>query len=730
MRGRVKGARSVKEIVELVVREKDSLYGDAFRFNWRLIFLPDYGSLREFLREVSSKSQLFEIFFLENYTKEGKKWLDGEDLIEILRSIKSKKNAVLFTLDGILRFFSEEDLRDFFQIKLCLLEKLEVDNFLILPICGMEERVLPLLKRCPRFAEGLLPAPYALLREGQEKIKFFLIGEDLVPDKLNSVSDLKEFLKLWKREEERKHLISLSSLLIHYKNFQPDSAVTVKRLKDKEELLKDYFGFKEEVHFKNEEFIGKLVEEIAKKRVSSWKELLKQVPNTLEVFFKELPELKGYEAWKFINCARSTLKEKSDVVKETLEESLRALYSSKKVPKEEKLKVFKVLKGFHPSVFNRLCSILGKLTKNLELNLAFLPCEKGVLLKHFAEGKIPLQELKERFTEAYYYLGEWQAENCHEDWVNRYFNLYRKGKLKNRLPEELLKILEEVNKDFDSFSSWYYSFPTVKELAKEYKNVFLLDCVGAEWLPYLLSLLKELGYSVKKVILARSELPSTTEFNKIGNAEILEEFDKLVHERFDFPDTVIKQFELLKELLQSKLPSGENFVLTSDHGATTFSRFADSLNLCREPKHAGRYCEETIETAYGFNVNGFTVAKFHNSLGRRPVSEVHGGATPEEVLVPFIVIGEREGSYIVTLITEKVNRGGELILSFEPNLPKNLKLFLGKKELKFSVKDNVVSAEVPFNVRAGEYELKVLFGSEEKTLKFRVVGGLEEEDIL
>jgi len=327
-------------------------------------------------------------------------------------------------------------------------------------------------------------------------------------------------------------------------------------------------------------------------------------------------------------------------------------------------------------------------------------------------------------------LGEWQAENCHADWINRYFNLYRKGKLKNRLPEELLKILEEVNKDFDSFSSWYYSFPTVKELAKEYKNVFLLDCVGVEWLPYLLSLLKELGYSVKKVILARSELPSTTEFNKIGNAEILEEFDKLVHERFNFPDTVIKQFELLKELLQSKLPSGENFVLTSDHGATTFSRFADSLNLCREPKHAGRYCEETIETAYGFNVNGFTVAKFHNSLGRRPVSEVHGGATPEEVLVPFIVIGEREGSYIVTLITEKVNRGGELILSFEPNLPKNLKLLLGKKELKFSVKDNVVSAEVPFNVRSGEYELKVLFGSEEKTLKFRVVGGLEEEDIL
>jgi len=726
---RVKKVKSVKEIVELLKKE-NSLYGDALRFNWRLVFLPDYRSLKEFFNEVSLYPDFFEVFHLENYTKKGKKWLDGKDLIEnVLKKVKSSRNAVLFSLDSVLRFFSNNDLKNFFQMKLCTLENLQVNKLLVLPICGMEERVFPFLSQCPRFAEGLLPSPYALLSEKQEKVEFYLIDKERLPQGLEAVNSLKDFLELWKREGD-KFLISLSSLLGRYKNPQPDSAVTVKRLKDKEELLKDYFGFKEEIHFKNEEFIGKLVEEIAKKRVSSWKELLEQVPNTLEVFFKELPELKDYEAWKFINCARSTLKKKSDVVKETLGESLRTLYSQREVPKEEKLKIFKVLKGFHPSVFNKLCSILGKLTENLELNLAFLPCEKGALLKHFSEGRISLQELKERFREAYYYLGEWQAENCHKDWIYRYFDLYRKGKLKNTLPEELVELLEEVNRDFDSFSSWYYSFPTVKELAKEYKNVFLLDCVGVEWLPYLLSLLRELGYSVKKVILARSELPSTTEFNKIGDAEILEEFDKLVHERFDFPDTVIKQFELLKELLQSKLPSGENFVLTSDHGATTFSRFADSLNLCREPKHAGRYCEETIETAYGFNVNGFTVAKFHNSLGRRPVSEVHGGATPEEVLVPFIVIGEREGGYIVRLITEEVNRGGELILSFEPNLPKNLKLLLGKKELKFSVKDNVVSAEVPFNVRAGEYELKVLFGSEEKTLKFRVVGGLEEEDIL
>jgi len=729
VRGRVKGAKSVKEVVELLVSEKAFLYGDALRFNWRLVFLPDYKSLREFLREISSRLQLFEIFFLENYTKEGKKWLDGEDLVEILRSIKSEKNAVLFTLDSILRFFSEEDLKDFFQIKLCLLESLQVNSLLILPICGMEERVLPLLNRCPRFAEGLLPSPYTLLREGQEKVELFLVSEGLLPEELNSVSDLKEFLKLWKKEE-KKYLVSLSSLLGRYKNPQPDSAVTVKKLKNKEELLKDYFGFKEEVHFKNEEFTDKLVEEVAKKGVNKWEELLNQVPSTLEVFFKELPELQDYEAWKFINCACSTLKERSDVVKETLEESLRALYSSRSIPAGEKLKVFKDLRGFHPSVFNRLCSILGKLTEDLELNLAFLPCEKGALLKHFSEGRISQEELKSRFKEVSYYLGEWQTENCTKEWVYRYFDLYRVGKLKNSLPQELTKILEEVNRNFDSFSSWYYSFPTVKELSKEYTKVILLDCVGVEWLPYLLSLLKELGYFVKKVLIARSELPSTTEFNRIEGSVVVEEFDKLLHERFDFPSAILKQFELLRELLLSRLPFEKEFVITSDHGATTFSRLADSLNLCREQRHSGRYCEETLETAYGFNVNGFTVAKFHHSLGKRPVSEAHGGATPEEVLVPFIVVGEKEEDYLVVLVTKEVERGGELILSFEPNLPESLKLLLGGKELKFSVKGSSVSAQVPFNLRAGKHELKVLYGGRERTFEVKILGGIEEEELL
>ena len=82
------------------------------------------------------------------------------------------------------------------------------------------------------------------------------------------------------------------------------------------------------------------------------------------------------------------------------------------------------------------------------------------------------------------------------------------------------------------------------------------------------------------------------------------------------------------------------------------------------------------------------------------------------------------------LMTREVERGGELLLSFEPNLPESLKLLLGGKELKFSVKGNLVSAEVPFNLRAGKHELKVLYGGREKTFEVKILGGLEEEELL
>jgi hypothetical protein len=46
------------------------------------------------------------------------------------------------------------------------------------------------------------------------------------------------------------------------------------------------------------------------------------------------------------------------------------------------------------------------------------------------------------------------------------------------------------------------------------------------------------------------------------------------------------------------------------------------------------------------------VALTHASLNTRPVREVHGGCTPEEILVPFIVISNKKSVKTVETITE------------------------------------------------------------------------------
>jgi uncharacterized protein YuzE len=74
-----------------------------------------------------------------------------------------------------------------------------------------------------------------------------------------------------------------------------------------------------------------------------------------------------------------------------------------------------------------------------------------------------------------------------------------------------------------------------------------------------------------------------------------------------------------------------------------------------ESSHEGRYIEldnsETIEDSdYIRHKNGadnFKVALTHASLNTKPLREVHGGCTPEEILVPFLVISNKKSAKAV-----------------------------------------------------------------------------------
>lgn len=98
-------------------------------------------------------------------------------------------------------------------------------------------------------------------------------------------------------------------------------------------------------------------------------------------------------------------------------------------------------------------------------------------------------------------------------------------------------------------------------------------------------------------------------------------------------------------------------------------RKCDSLKSDSTTKHEGRYvpladdCMTVSDIDFVVHENErdhkkYKVALRHQSLGTKPTHEVHGGATPEEVLVPFIVISNDDASkplkYSVAPVEAKV----------------------------------------------------------------------------
>jgi hypothetical protein len=61
--------------------------------------------------------------------------------------------------------------------------------------------------------------------------------------------------------------------------------------------------------------------------------------------------------------------------------------------------------------------------------------------------------------------------------------------------------------------------------------------------------------------------------------------------------------------------------------------------------------------------DNFKVALTHASLNNKPSREVHGGCTPEEILVPFILISnKKEDITSVSINTNKQNTSQETLL--------------------------------------------------------------------
>ena len=130
----------------------------------------------------------------------------------------------------------------------------------------------------------------------------------------------------------------------------------------------------------------------------------------------------------------------------------------------------------------------------------------------------------------------------------------------------------------------------------------------------------------------------------------------------------------------------------------------------------------------------YLIALKHNSLGRKPVREVHGGCTPEEVLVPFLVITNKKDisrkDYSISILTPEISKR-DLIASFEIIPKPKVATFkvLGKaKRLEYDDQSKKWNAKLEKSL-GGRISIEIQVEETIETYTINIISGLIEEDL-
>ncbi|HSW09775.1 MAG TPA: BREX-4 system phosphatase PglZ [Bacillota bacterium] len=355
--------------------------------------------------------------------------------------------------------------------------------------------------------------------------------------------------------------------------------------------------------------------------------------------------------------------------------------------------------------------------------------------------------LEVAFPEIAWYL---QPVPTGDEFADTYFRVYNRCRLQDRADEELVA---QVARWAEQQLLWDY--PTRSDFIAEQRvrgsAVLWVDAMGGEWTGLLTHLLARDGGIECEVKAVRANLPSVTEVNKEWESgeEVIRGLDDIAHHYdYRFPRSYLDAVEVIETVAQRVLALlGERpaAVITADHG---LSRFAVTSGMKLEPppgaevEARGRYAVVEDHGSDSSNVwvteqGAIYLLTHHRFVGAGGPSrgEVHSGATPEECLVPAIVVRRAgaEPPLQLVLLTEilKLNARGEGVLRvrFSRNLA-SVELRMGGRALPGKAAPGLEWSFSLKDLRAGEYMAK-LYSSSKLVggVEFKVERGMVEDDL-
>lgn len=331
----------------------------------------------------------------------------------------------------------------------------------------------------------------------------------------------------------------------------------------------------------------------------------------------------------------------------------------------------------------------------------------GKWLQKDTEQVYKSEKLKKLFPALYAYLSN-NVDVLQND-IGAYLRRYKAYKLKNTLPEDE----EEYFNGVDTFS-FEYRYAILSEYKDEDTFILWVDALGVEWLSLLYYTIKNKCEDITiKAAIAQATLPTETCFNEQWKAmtqryKKLDTLDKLAHngviDKPDYYACIEKQIEFVEGLgniVSSLLKENKRVVVTADHGASRLAaRFfhrREGFNVMQNAVvcSRGRYCRlaqgseaplANIKIVKGTQGEDYAVFSNYDHF-KQPgfaagaddqnatYGEIHGGATPEEMLVPVIVAESSKASKITACWKEQTvkifMKKAKLLLTFNKPI-KNL----------------------------------------------------------
>lgn len=699
------------------------------RYAVRFIMLNNFDELKK-LAKLMAKFDV-ESLDLEELMEEDDEWITKDMLRNAL--IACKTSTFVTPFSEVVRFYNDDDFRGFFNDIMLMEDVRNPQKRIYVPLIGLQNRFTDFLNHFARIGESAPVWRYDAEKQTVvvyfTKYKNYEIPQNEIQCKLSS---LRDWLKFWKVQAPQERIVCTSlPISAKFKYSKPDNIFNFTKIDSAYEFMTKFmdlsfpFAYEEKDKLYWEEILRSLenhkgasfsyvsyVHDVFNKKILNVSEIL-------EEWVKE--DATSFHRWLLFHYVLHTKMREKDSYLKLCMGAVTDMNDARQLPNyiatlilyempankkaeytQERRMLIKENADFFRTfitdqeqqwLLERTKEIIQKsnnFSNALELCTGVFDYEHILLMgcyAHNQQNKPVKDAVKTIYPEFAAYLKDTKPSSFAVDtqWCIEYFHEYKKAKLQDAYIPEIATFITKKNATSKTFYQWYYSFEESHDVLADVSHnsvfcpdkVYWIDGLGAEFLPYLLSLIEEKHSNMKVVRsqITRTTIPSSTSLNRFDGEKVFKygALDELGHDAhgYKYLYTLNEELAVLKNIINEIIDTCQKLkstiAIVSDHGLSCLSRKVPSKKYDGKFEHEGRYIKTNSEakTDHDYLVHKnekdeqfYKVALTHSSLAKVPTHEVHGGCTPEEVLVPFILLSNKNVAssivYQVKLIESEI----------------------------------------------------------------------------